>query len=264
MWKIKKKWIFSKNWLTLFVSGREKKRAFSCTLPVLTKNFFGPKQCKPGKTIKIAVSAEIAQNQKWHLFWKKVFFDMGEKVGFTNCVFEKLCFPENTIFIVFSAKHSFSKTKTVCWKNRKFMKNSGLFLNMANGVFWVWFFWGSNIKKVCFWCVWHCFKSVKNACFFPSFGGFSGWLIIVHLGLEGLGVFCVCFSLLCCFCFCFVCLVIGFVVVLFFVLFVCFFVLLFGGFKGQERWPKWPPHLALNPPYFLVLVFCLFLFFWRV
>ena len=69
-----------------------------------------------------------------------MFFDMGEKVGFTNCVFEKLCFPENTIFIVFSAKHSFSKTKTVCGKNRKFMKNSGLFLNMANGVFWVWFF----------------------------------------------------------------------------------------------------------------------------
>ena len=48
-------------------------------------------------------------------FLKKVFFDMGEKVGFTNCAFEKLCFfSENTIFIVFSAKHSFSKTKTVC------------------------------------------------------------------------------------------------------------------------------------------------------
>ena len=29
------------------------------------------------------------------------------------------------------------------------------------------------------------------------------------------------------------------------VVFVCF-----GGFKGQERWPKGPPHLALNPPYF--------------
>ena len=62
------------------------------------------------------VSAEIAQNQKWHLFFEKVFFDMGEKVGFTNCVFEKLCFSENTIFIVFSAKHSFSKAKMVCWK----------------------------------------------------------------------------------------------------------------------------------------------------
>ena len=83
------------------------------------KTSFGSKQCKPGKTIKIVVSAEIAQKQKWHLFWEKVFFDMGEKVGFTNCVFEKLCFSENTIFIVFSAKHSFSKTKNVCWKKQK-------------------------------------------------------------------------------------------------------------------------------------------------
>ena len=27
-----------------------------------------------------------------------VFFDMGEKLGFTNYVFEKLCSSENTIF----------------------------------------------------------------------------------------------------------------------------------------------------------------------
>ena len=32
---------------------------------------------------------------------------MGEKVGFTNCVFEKLCFTETTIFIVFSANTAF-------------------------------------------------------------------------------------------------------------------------------------------------------------
>ena len=44
---------------------------------------------------------------------------MGEKVGFTNCVFEKLYFIENTIFIMFSAKHSFFKAKMVCWKKQK-------------------------------------------------------------------------------------------------------------------------------------------------
>ena len=46
----------------------------------------------------------------------------------------------------------------------------------------------------------------------------------------------------------------------------CFF---FGGLKGQVRWPKGPPHLALNPPYlfssvfglFFGLSFCWFLFF---
>ena len=43
-----------------------------------------------------------------------------------------------------------------------------------------------------------------------------------------------------------------------FLLFFCF--VFFGGFKGQVRWPKGPPHLALNPPYFL-FVFYWFLFF---
>ena len=46
------------------------------------KFFFGPKQCKPGKTIKIVVSAEIAQNQKWHLFFEKGVFWHGWKSGF--------------------------------------------------------------------------------------------------------------------------------------------------------------------------------------
>ena len=53
---------------------------------------------------------------------------------------------------------------------------------------------------------------------------------------------------------------------LFFVVFLfLFFVLfvLFGGFKGQMRWPKGPPHLALNPPYFCFCFcfFCSFPFF---
>ena len=39
----------------------------------------------------------------------------------------------------------------------------------------------------------------------------------------------------------------------FFVLFVCFaflfcFFVFIGGLKVQVRWPKGPPHLALNPP----------------
>ena len=121
MWKIKK-WILAKiDWHYLCQEGR-KTRIFVHTI-CFVQFFFGPEQCKPGNTIKIVVSAEIAQNQKWHLFLKKVFFDMVEKVGFTNCVFGKLCFfSENTIFIVFSAKHSFSKTKTVCWTKEDFFE----------------------------------------------------------------------------------------------------------------------------------------------
>ena len=48
---------------------------------------------------------------------------------------------------------------------------------------------------------------------------------------------------------------------LFFCFWFCFvFYFLGGGFKGQVRWPKWPPRLALNPPY----VYCFFWFFFFV
>ena len=46
-----------------------------------------------------------------------------------------------------------------------------------------------------------------------------------------------------------------------FVFFVFFCFVFFGGFKGQVRWPKGPPHLALNPPYFLFFWGFLFFFF---
>ena len=54
---------------------------------------------------------------------------------------------------------------------------------------------------------------------------------------------------------------------LFFCWFVFFFgFVFFGGFKGQVRWPKGSPHLALSPPYFLFVLllsfscFCFSLF----
>ena len=93
-----KKWIFSKNCLTLFVSGREKNAHFRAHYLFWPKFFFGPKQCKPGKTIKIVVSAEIAQNQKWHLFFEKgVFLTWVKKwvlltVFLKSCVFLKALF----------------------------------------------------------------------------------------------------------------------------------------------------------------------------
>ena len=82
MWKIIKNGFLAKiAWHYLCQEGR-KKRAFSLQLSVLAKFFFGPKQCKAGKTIKIGVSAEIAQNQKWHLFFEKGVFWHGWKSGF--------------------------------------------------------------------------------------------------------------------------------------------------------------------------------------
>ena len=189
---------------------------------------------------------------------------MGEKVGFTNCVFEKLCFSENTIFIVFSANPAFQKQKLYDEKKQKIMKNSGLFLNMAKRYFLGFVF----LRWFVFVCVCHSSKSVKNACFFCQFlGAFLGWLLLVYLCLEGLGVFVflvfgylfgVGFVSVCLLCFV---LWLEFVLFLFLfrfvcvcVFFLCFFCF-FGGFKGQVRWPEGPPHLALNPAYFLFFFF---------
>ena len=47
--KNQKKWIFSKNCLTLFVSGREEKRAFSLQLSVLVKFFLDQNSVKQEK-----------------------------------------------------------------------------------------------------------------------------------------------------------------------------------------------------------------------
>ena len=110
--------------------------------------FGGPKHSKPRKTIKNSGFNGNCPKPEMTLSLQKVFFGMGEKTFFTNCVFEKLCSSENTMFIEFSAKHSSCTKKDVCWKTRKFMKNSELFLNMAKGVFVVFF------EVLMFLCVW--------------------------------------------------------------------------------------------------------------
>ena len=114
---------------------------------------------------------------------------MGEKVGFTNCVFEKLCFAENTIFIVFAEKTQlFRKKLCMLNKNRKSMKNSGLFLNMEKWCFLGFFFEALMLL----WCLFGVSgivpKVLKMLVFFPVLGAFVGWDIFVYLGLEGLGV----------------------------------------------------------------------------
>ena len=219
-------------WHYLCQEGR-KTRIFVHT--ICFGQIFWPKQCKPGKTINIVLSAEIAQNQKWHLFFEKGVFRHGWKVGFTNCVFEK--------------------TENICH-----MKNSGLFLNMAKWCFLGLFFSGFSVIVVCF-GVFGIVPGVLKMLVFPFFGLLWGGLFLLILGLEGLGVFvflvfvfvfCVAFVsvlfalfLFCCWivfgvgsCFAFVFVFFCFV---FFVLF--FFVFLeglrvrWGGPKGHLTWP---------------------------
>ena len=139
-------------------------------------------------------------------FGKKVLFDMGEKVGFTSCVFEKLCFAENTLFIVFSEKHSSSETKYVCWTKQKIYEKYWVVFEL---VFFVFF-----EVLMLLWCLFGVSgivpKVLKNACFFPSFGGFCGVGYFCLFGFRRFrcfGVLVFVFLFLCWFCFCFVCFV---------------------------------------------------------
>ena len=249
-------------WHYLCQEGR-KTRIFVHTI-CFGKKCFGPKQCKPGSTIKIVVSAEIAPNQKWHLFLKKVLFDMGEKRGFTNRVFEKLCFFFwKHYFIVFPEKHSSCNTNTVCkQKTENWWQIVGCFWTWQKGVFLLVSFF--RLECHCDFLSGKVARVLKVLVFFPSFLGFVGWLLLVYLGLEGLGVFVfLVFAFLFgvgCVSLCLLCFVLCGWMLLFlflFLFFLCCFVLffcLFGVFKGQVRWPKGPPHLALNPPFIIIII----------
>ena len=83
--------------------------ALSCTRSVLATKVLGPTQPKPGKTMKIVVSAEIAENQKWHLFLKRVFFGMFEQVDFTNCKFGSCLWLKTLFYCVFGKTQHLQK-----------------------------------------------------------------------------------------------------------------------------------------------------------
>ena len=115
-------------------------------------------------------------------------------------------------------------------------------------------------------------SKVLKTLVFPVFWGFSG---VAHCCSSGFGRFrCFCVSCVCFFCLAFVSVLFALflalwldVVVLLFGVFllpcgwiVVIVLFLFGGFKGQVRWPKGPPHLAPNPPYFICFVFFVFCF----
>ena len=137
MWKVKK-WIFSKNCLTPFVSGREKNH-FRAHYLFWPKFFLDQNSVNQENYKNSGFSRNCPEPRMTPFSLKRCFFDMGEKVGFTNCVFERLCFFFffwKHYFIVFSAKHSFSKAKIACWKKTENLwKIVGCFWTWQNGVF---------------------------------------------------------------------------------------------------------------------------------
>ena len=179
-WEAWKQCIFSKNCL---IVRKGEKTHFCAHYLFWPKIFSGPKQWK---TIKIVVSAEIAQTQKWHpCFRKRCFLTWVKKWVLLTAFFEKLCSSENTVFIVFSANSSCNKKLYV--ENSNFMKNSGLFFEHDKKVFLFFCFQALMLL----WFVFVCLVRLQKhkECFFSQFWGFWGWLMLVSLGLEGLGVF---------------------------------------------------------------------------
>ena len=129
---------------------------------------------------------------------------------------------------VFSKTQFFKNKNCMLKKNRKFMKNSGLFLNMAKWCFLGVCFFEVLILKGLFLVCLVLFQKCSKCLFFPVFWFFLGWLIVVHLGLEGLGVFV--FLVFVFFCLAFVSVLFALFLVLWLdvvVFFVCFFVCFF-------------------------------------
>ena len=80
MWKIKNGFLAKIAWHYLCQEGR-KTRIFVHTI-CFGQKLFWTKTLQTRKNYKIVVSAEIAQNQKWDLFFEKGAFWHGWKSGF--------------------------------------------------------------------------------------------------------------------------------------------------------------------------------------
>ena len=165
--KWKNRFLAKTAWHYLCQEGR-KKRIFVHTI-CFGQICFGPNQWKPGTTIEIVVSAEIAQNQKWHFFFEKDVFWHGWKSGFTNCVSEKQCSSENTILYCFQQNTAVA-IKSCMLKKQKideklwvgFEHGKKVFLFVSSGV---------DVIVVCFFCVTGVAQMLKILVFFSQFWG---------------------------------------------------------------------------------------------
>ena len=98
---------------------------------------------------------------------KVPFWEGASKGGFTICDTKKLCSAENTIFIVFSAKHSFADMKECNLKKKNLPKIRGC-LPKCKKVFFGLFFWffGFVFFFLCVFVLVFCKKAQKG--YFPA------------------------------------------------------------------------------------------------
>ena len=184
-----KKIDFFKNCLTLFVTGKEKNAHFRAHYLFWPKTFLGPKQWKPGKTIKDSGCSGNCPKPKMTPFFEKGVLWHGWKIGFYS-VFEKLCFIwKHYFYSVFSKTQQLQQKNCMLKKTENIMKNSGLFMNMAKWCFFGFGFFEVLMVLWCVLCVSGIVSKVLKMFVFPKcLGAFAWWPILVYLGLEGLGV----------------------------------------------------------------------------
>ena len=137
------KWEKSKNWflakLPDTICQEARRNAHFVHAFCFGKKFVWPQAVKTKKNYKNSgFSGNCPKPKMTPFFGKRCFLAWVKKWFLMH--FRELCFPESTNFIAFSAKHSSCNKKDVD-KDRKFMKNSGLFLNMAKVVFCLFFDW---------------------------------------------------------------------------------------------------------------------------
>ena len=100
-------------------------------------------------------------------------------------------FPENTIFVVFSAKHSSCNKKMYVEKTETLREKSWVvFGTWRKGVFWIVFFSGFNVFVVCF-CVFGKVANVLKMPVSPVFWGFWGVVCSCLFGFGRFWCFCV-------------------------------------------------------------------------
>ena len=119
MWKFPQNGFLAKiAWHYLCRAGR-KTRIFVHTI-CFGQKLFLTKTVQTRKNYKNSGFSGNCPKLKLHLFFEKGFFDMGEKVGFTNCVFEKLC--KHYFYSVFSKTQLFKSKNCMLIKQKIYEK----------------------------------------------------------------------------------------------------------------------------------------------
>ena len=131
---------FSKNCLTLFASRREKKRAFSCTLSVLTKQFFGSKAVKTKRNYKNSGFSGNCPKPNMTLFFEKRFFLAWVKKLVLLCFWKAGLFWKHYVYSVFSKNTAIVVKKLYVKKQKIYEKLWVVFEHGKKVLFCLFFF----------------------------------------------------------------------------------------------------------------------------